>query len=365
MEVMGMSFWKGKTVLITGHTGFKGSWLSIWLARLGVYTIGFSKDIPTNPSLFESAIVAKNMTKSITDLDVRDYQSLENVIKDFKPQIVIHMAAQAILRESYYNPVETYSTNVMGTVNLLEAIRKKGHDVRVILNVTSDKCYDPKPFQGKKIAYTENDSMGGYDPYSNSKACSELVTASFRDSFFHVDDFDKHHTALASVRAGNVIGGGDWGQNRLLPDIMRGYLQNSVVKIRNPNAIRPWQFVLEPLSCYIKLIELLWDNGPKYSKGWNVGPTKDNLEPVRWIVDELNCMLDGRIKTEYEIKPSRLHEEDYLDLDCSMATSEIGWHTKLNLKKALKWTCDWYKAYNEKKDMSEFSISQIERFMSL
>jgi len=232
MEVMVMSFWKGKTVLITGHTGFKGSWLSIWLARLGAYTIGISKNIPTNPSLFESAKVAKNMTKSITDSDVRDYQILENAIIDFKPQIVIHMAAQAILRESYYNPVETYSTNVMGTVNLLEAIRKKGYDVRVILNVTSDKCYDPKPFQGKKIAHTENDSMGGYDPYSNSKACSELVTASYRDSFFNANNFENHHTALASVRAGNVIGGGDWAKDRLIPDCVRALIK----KENNPSS---------------------------------------------------------------------------------------------------------------------------------
>ena len=358
---MNPEFWKQKTVLITGHTGFKGSWLSLWLANVGANTIGFSNGIPTEPSLFESAGVEKIMSKSITDSDIRDYQSIEKTIKQYNPDIIIHMAAQAILRESYSNPVETYSTNVMGTVNLLEAARKAGDNTRVILNVTSDKCYDQRNI---KHAHTEDDPMGGFDPYSNSKACSELVTASFRDSFFNVNDFQRHNVALASVRAGNVIGGGDWGQDRLVPDIMRGFFQKNKVKIRNPNATRPWQFVLDPLECYLILAELLWKDGPKYSEGWNVGPTKDEQRPVSWIVEQLGKMLEDKLDVEYQTD-TNLHEEKSLELDCSKAITKLGWQTKMNLKESLQWTSDWYKEYNKGKDMQEFSISQIETFMSL
>ena len=369
---MSPDFWKDKTVLVTGHTGFKGSWLALWLSKMGANVVGISKDIPTQPSLFELADTQSKLKKSIINLDVRDYNNLEKTVQEYQPEIVIHMAAQAIVRESYTNPVETYSTNVMGTVNLLEAIRKEGEKVRVILNVTSDKCYDQKPVNNTRKAHKETDPMGGFDPYSNSKGCSELVTASFRDSFFNSENFEQHHVALASVRAGNVIGGGDWGQNRLVPDIMRGFLQDSKIKIRNPNAVRPWQFVLDPLECYLRLAELLWQDGTKYSKGWNIGPTsKDGSDkqispkPVNWIVNYLDELLGGKIKVEYETEISNLHEEDYLELDCANAKTELGWQSKLDLRESLEWTSEWYKAYDQKKDMSEFSSSQIERFMSL
>ncbi len=239
---MNEKFWDKKKVLITGHTGFKGSWLSLWLQKFNANVIGFSKSVPTNPSLFESAKVENGMTSIIGN--ICNYDKIEETINEFKPEIVIHMAAQAILRESYANPIETYATNVMGTVNLLESIRKIGN-VKVILNVTTDKCYEPNIISN---GYLETDRLGGYDPYSNSKACSELITASFRNSFFNLKENQKKGVALATCRAGNVIGGGDWGKDRLIPDIMKGILDNNLIKIRNPNSTRPWQHVLDPLN---------------------------------------------------------------------------------------------------------------------
>jgi len=355
---MNTQFWKGKTVLLTGHTGFKGSWLSLWLQKLGVKLIGFSKDIPTKPSLFEIANVKDGMT-SVTG-NVCNYEQIEKVVRDYKPEIVIHMAAQAILRQSYKDPIETYSTNVMGTVNVLESIRNSGN-VKVILNVTSDKCYEPNKLSN---GFNEDDRLGGYDPYSNSKACAELVTSSFRNSFFNPSEYTKHGIALASVRAGNVIGGGDWGSDRLIPDIMRGILKNGMIEIRHPEAIRPWQHVLDPLNGYLVLIEKLWASGPEFSEGWNIGPEKNDEKPVRWILEKLTELWNRDIqwKTNNERIP---YEEKFLRLSCSKARKKLGWRPKLKLEQGLIWTINWYKQYEEKKDLREFTEGQIAKFQDM
>ena len=355
---MNSEFWNKKTVLVTGHTGFKGSWLSLWLQKLNADVIGFAKSIPTNPSHYELADVESGMTSIIGD--VCDYEKIEDTIKEFKPEIVIHMAAQAILRESYSNPVETYSTNVMGTVNLLESIRKVGN-VKVILNVTTDKCYEPN---NSSNGHIETDKLGGYDPYSNSKACSELVTASYRNSFFNQKENQKLNVSLATCRAGNVIGGGDWGKDRLIPDIIRGILKKETIKIRNPNSTRPWQHVLDPLNGYLTLAERLWSSGFEFSEGWNFGPQEDDEKSVKWIVEKLTEQWSKDIRWDVDngVNP---HEENHLRLDCSKANSRLGWMPKLNLEKGLEWTIQWYKQYEQNKDMREITERQIEEFQKL
>jgi len=355
---MKKKFWNDKTVLLTGHTGFKGSWLSLWLQKLNVNLIGFSKSIPTNPSLFELAYVDNGMTSIMGN--ICDYDKIEEVVKEYKPEIVIHMAAQAILRESYKNPIETYATNVMGTVNLLESIRKTGN-TRIILNITSDKCYEPNE---SSKGYQETDRLGGYDPYSNSKACAELVTSSFRNSFFNLSGYEKHRISLASCRAGNVIGGGDWGVDRLIPDIMKAILNDEVIKIRYPNATRPWQHVLDPLNGYLTLAEKLWSSGPEYSEGWNFGPVTNDEKPVKWIVEKLIEQRDKNIEwsIDDDIKP---HEENYLKLDCSKATMRLDWKPKMNLEQGLDWIIDWYKQYEKNNDMRKVTEKQIDDFQLL
>lgn len=355
---MNKDFWSKKKILLTGHTGFKGSWLSLWLQKLNSNVIGFSKSIPTNPSLFQLANIEDGMTSIIGD--VCDYDKLEEVIKEYKPEIVIHMAAQAILRESHSNPVETYATNVMGTVNLLESIRKAGN-VKVILNVTTDKCYEPNE---SSKGHLETDRLGGYDPYSNSKACSELVTASFRDSFFNPKEYHKHGTSLASCRAGNVIGGGDWGKDRLIPDIMKGILNNEIIKIRNPNSIRPWQYVLDPLNGYLILVEKLWSSGSEFSEGWNFGPEENNEKPVKWIVEKLTKQWSKDIKWDID-NNINLHEENYLRLNCIKANSRLGWMPKLNLEQGLEWIIEWYRQYKKNNNMKDITEQQIEKFQKL
>ena len=269
---MNPAFWKGKRILLTGHTGFKGSWLSLWLQSMGAPVVGYALAPPTNPSLFEVAEVGRGMTSVIGD--IRDLEHLCAVFAEHKPEIVIHMAAQPLVRYSYIEPVETYSTNVMGTVNLLEAVR--GTDsVKAVVNVTSDKCYENREWVWN---YRENEAMGGYDPYSNSKGCAELVTAAYRNSYFHSEKYKEHGVALASGRAGNVIGGGDWAGDRLIPDIMRAITQNLAVNIRNPHAIRPWQHVLEPLSGYLMLAQKLYEEGAAYAEGWNFGPSDEDAQ---------------------------------------------------------------------------------------
>jgi CDP-glucose 4,6-dehydratase len=352
---MNQNFWKGKTVLITGHTGFKGSWLSIILKKFGANIIGFSKDIPTKPSLFEIANVEEGIKNIIGN--VNDSSHINQVFQENKPEIVIHMAAQAIVRESYKNPLETFSTNIMGTANLLDAIRNS-ETVKVGIIVTSDKSYKPKKDHSK---CSEDDPMGGYDPYSSSKGCAELVTSSYRNSFFNPEKYSEHKIAIASVRAGNVIGGGDWGIDRLLPDFIRGFQSKSIIKIRNPDAVRPWQFVLDPLFGYLLLAEKMWEDGVKFSQGWNFGPTKDEEKQVRYIIDFIKKHLDKKINFEMDVSVQP-HEEKYLRLDCSKAINQLGWKSKMDVENTLLWTLNWYKEYMKGTNMKEFTEKQVDEF---
>lgn len=354
MDIINNEFWKSKRVFVTGNTGFKGSWLSLWLLQLGANVKGFSLEPPTEPSLFSLANLSQNISTDIGD--IRNYEALFNSIKEFKPEIVIHMAAQPLVRDSYRIPVETYSINVMGTVHVLEAIRNVG-SVRAVVNVTTDKCYENKEWLW---GYRENEPMGGFDPYSNSKGCAELVTSAYRNSFFSNKD---SNVALASARAGNVIGGGDWATDRLIPDSMRSLLANKVISIRNPSAIRPWQHVLEPLRGYLLLAQELYENGKKFADGWNFGPEDNDAKPVSWIVDRL-CSKWGQ--GIYEINSSdQLHEARYLKLDCSKAKFELGWKPKLTLDSALDYIVDWYKAYKDDNDMQSFTLNQIDKYNNL
>ncbi len=353
--VVKAAFWKGKRVLLIGHTGFKGSWLSLWLQSMGAQVVGYALAPPTNPSLFEVANIGKGMTSIIGD--IRDLERLRAVFAEHQPEIVIHMAAQSLVRYSYANPVETYSTNVMGTVNLLDAVR--GTDrVKVVVNVTSDKCYENREWAW---GYRENEAMGGYDPYSNSKGCAELVTAAYRNSYFHPEKYQQHGVALASARAGNVIGGGDWADDRLIPDIVRAIVQGKPVNIRNPHAIRPWQHVLEPLSGYLVLAQKLYEEGATCAEGWNFGPNDEDAKPVQWIVENLtqawgngaSWVLDGG---------NHPHEAHYLKLDCSKAKARLDWHPRWHLQDALNAIIEWHRAHQDGKDMRELTLRQINAY---
>lgn len=349
------NFWNGKRVLLTGHTGFKGSWLSIWLKNLGVELIGYSLEPPTKLNMFEIAKVESGMT-SIKG-DVLDLEYLKSVVKKYKPEIVIHMAAQSLVHYSYSKPQKTFATNVMGTVNLFETIREiKG--VKVFINVTSDKCYENKE-QDK--GYCESDPMGGYDPYSSSKGCAELITSAYRNSFFNLENFSKHATAIASVRAGNVIGGGDWSSDRLIPDIIKAIFDSKTLKIRNPQAVRPWQHVLEPLNAYLLLIEKLWDEGPKYSEAWNFGPDDCDIKSVSWIVKRFIELWGEKVNFVFD-SSGKLHETQCLKLDCTKARTKLGWSQKWDINTALEKTVEWYRSLKEKEDMNAFTISQIKQY---
>ena len=349
---MNRIFWKSKHVLLTGHTGFKGSWLSLWLQSMGAQVVGYALAPPTNPSLFKVAEVGKGMTSIIGD--IRDLEHLRTVFAEHRPEIVFHMAAQPLVRYSYIEPVETYSTNVMGTVNLLEAVR--GTDsVKAVVNVTSDKCYENREWVW---GYRENEPMGGYDPYSSSKGCAELVAAAYRNSYFHPEKYKEHGVALASARAGNVIGGGDWADDRLIPDIMRAISGSRPVVIRNPHAIRPWQHVLEPLSGYLRLAQKLYEEDSAYAEGWNFGPNDEDAKPVQWIVERLTkawgedagWVLDGG---------DHPHEAHYLKLDCSKAKARLDWHPRWHLEETLGAIIEWHRTYRDGKDMRELTLHQI------
>lgn len=348
-------FWQDKRVLLTGHTGFKGGWLSLWLQSMGARVTGYALAPPTNPSLFEIADVGKGMTSIIGD--IRDLDKLRAVFSEHKPEIVIHMAAQPLVRYSYVEPVETYSTNVMGTVNLLEAVRSTD-SVKAVVNVTSDKCYENREWIW---SYRENEAMGGYDPYSNSKGCAELVTAAYRNSYFHPEKYNEHGVAIASGRAGNVIGGGDWADDRLIPDIMRAITDGRPVNIRNPHAIRPWQHVLEPLTGYLVLAQKLYEEGAAFAEGWNFGPNDEDAKPVQWIVEKLtkawgegaSWALDGG---------NHPHEAHYLKLDCSKAKARLDWHPRWHLDEALAAIIDWQRAYRDGTDMRDVTIRQINAY---
>ena len=344
-------FWRGKRVFLTGHTGFKGSWLSLWLQSMGAELHGLALTPPTTPNLFEVANVASGMGSTIGD--IRDYETVRATMAAFKPDIVIHMAAQPLVRLSYSEPVATYATNVMGTVHVLEAARHAG-TVGAIVNVTTDKCYENKEWAW---GYREDEPMGGYDPYSNSKGCSELVTSAYRRSFFQAKGI-----ALASARAGNVIGGGDWALDRLVPDILQAFEKKQPVIIRNPNATRPWQHVLEPLSGYLALAEHLYsENGQQFAEGWNFGPHDDDARPVQWIVEHLvnswgngaSWQLDGG---------EHPHEANYLKLDISKAKARLGWTPSWHLGTALEKITTWHHAWLAGKNMQQLCQQQIAEY---
>ena len=354
---MNHSFWNGKRVLMTGHTGFKGSWLSLWLQSMDAQVVGYALAPPTDPSMFEVAEIGKGMLSIIGD--IRDLKHLRAVFAEHKPEIVIHMAAQPLVRYSYIEPVETYSTNVMGTVNLLEVVRNTG-SVKAVMNVTSDKCYENREWAW---GYRENEAMGGYDPYSSSKGCAELVTAAYRNSYFHPEKYQQHGVAIASARAGNVIGGGDWAGDRLIPDILRAITEGKAVNIRNPYAIRPWQHVLEPLYGYLQLAQKLYEEGTAYAEGWNFGPNDENAKPVQWIVEKLTESWGESASWALD-SGNHPHEAYYLKLDCSKAKARLDWHPRWHLADTLCAIIEWHRAHRNGTDMRALSLSQIQRYVN-
>ncbi|TWJ32599.1 CDP-glucose 4,6-dehydratase [Geobacter argillaceus] len=348
-------FWKDRRVFLTGHTGFKGSWLCLWLNSMGAQVTGYALEPPTSPSLFQLAQVGELVHSVIAD--VRDLERLQREMVAAAPEIVIHMAAQPLVRDSYRIPVETYATNVMGTVHLLEAVRSIS-TVRAVVNVTTDKVYENREWIW---GYRENEPFGGYDPYSNSKACSELVTAAYRSSYFNPRDYDHHEVAVASARAGNVIGGGDWATDRLVPDIIQAITAGRPVLIRNPHAIRPWQHVLEPLSGYLLLARRLWEEGSRYASGWNFGPDDDDARPVGWLVERL-CRSWGEGATFELDRGEHPHEAHYLKLDCSKAKVELGWHPRWGLERALDSIVEWTRLLCAGGDVRQECLRQIEEY---
>lgn len=359
MENMGVSgvgslfnnVYKGKTVLVTGHTGFKGSWLSIWLIELGAKVIGYGLDPYTEKDNF----VACGLDDRMIDIrgDIRDFDKLQQVFENYKPEIVFHLAAQSLVRLSYEIPKETYETNVMGTLNILECIRKI-NSVKVAIMITTDKCYENKE---QVWSYRENDSMGGYDPYSSSKGCCELLIDSYRKSFMNPKDYEKHCKAIASVRAGNVIGGGDWSKDRIIPDCIRALIEHKDIEIRNPNAVRPWQHVLEPLNGYLLLASKMYEDGVSYCSGWNFGPDYDSIVSVKNIADIIVSKWGSGRCVDISDRNSP-HEANLLSLDCTKAKTYLKWSPKLNVDKALEITVNWYKYYKNI-DMYDFCKNQI------
>lgn len=345
---MNPNFWRGKRIFLTGHTGFKGGWLSLWLQSLGAKVTGYALPPPTTPNLFEVAEVAQDMRSIIAD--IRDLPTLREALKSAKPDILIHMAAQPLVRQSYIDPLETYATNVLGTVNVLESVRTSD-TVKAVLVVTTDKCYENQDDLSK--SYFENDPMGGHDPYSSSKACAEIITAAYRKSFLQ-----QQGVTVATARAGNVIGGGDWATDRLVPDILRSFEQNSEVLIRNPQSTRPWQHVLEPLSGYLVLIEHLYNQGFDYSGGWNFGPQHEDARPVQWIVEQLAYNW-GSGATWRQDMGNHPHEANHLKLDISKAKAQLNWQPTWNLQTALQKITHWHRAWLSQEDMKKHCLNQI------
>ena len=346
------SFWRGKSVFMTGHTGFKGSWLALWLTGAGARVHGFSLAPPTETNLFTEARVADGLA-SHTIGDICDPASLGAAMQAAAPDVVLHLAAQSLVRRSYREPVQTYATNVMGTVNVLEAVRGCA-SVRAVVNVTTDKCYENKEWVWP---YRENEPMGGHDPYSSSKGCAELVTAAYRDSFLHGGG-----AAVASARAGNVIGGGDWAADRLIPDFFRAAQAGQALEIRHPDATRPWQHVLEPLSGYLALAEALVEQGQPFAQAWNFGPVDEDARPVRWILTRLTALMPG---TRWHQPPAEhVHEAGLLKLDSSKARSRLHWAPRWGLSRALEQTVNWQLAWLERRDMRAFSLEQIAAYQA-
>lgn len=352
------SFWQEKKVFITGHTGFKGSWLSLWLQGLGAKLVGYSLSPPTDPSLYDLAGVGDGMISILGD--IRDRHALASAIQKHQPEIIFHMAAQSLVRKSYQDPVGTIETNVVGTANLLDAVRHV-NSVRVVVNVTSDKCYENKEWPW---GYRESEPMGGYDPYSSSKGCAELITAAFRNSFFNRQNTDRRGVAIATARAGNVIGGGDWAQDRLISDIARSIIDHRPAAIRNPNAIRPWQHVLEPLSGYLLLAERLWHDGRKFSEAWNFGPPDNDAISVGELTQLFTAIWGDGAGWVYD-DGDHPHEADFLKLDCSKARLRLGWKPRLKLTDAIEWTVEWYRAYAKGLDVRDLVFDQIAKFDQL
>ena len=346
---------EGKTVLVTGHTGFKGSWLSIWLRELGANVVGYALEPYTMRDNFDMSKVGSMMVSNIED--IRDYERLRSVVDEFRPEIVFHLAAQSLVRLSYEQPKLTYDTNIGGTVNLLECCRL-ADSVRVIINVTSDKCYENKEWSR---GYKEDDSIGGYDPYSSSKGSSELITSAYRDSFFNIRDYDKHKKAISSVRAGNVIGGGDWQKDRIVPDCIRALVNNEPIGIRSPQSVRPWQYVLEPLSGYLLLASRMYVDGAQYSGPWNFGPDHKSNITVEELVKSL---IRHWGKGEYKDLSNRLsnepHEAKSLILDASKARTLLNWRPALDVNEAIEYTVNWYKTNNIDYD---FCVNQINDYV--
>lgn len=349
-------FWRGKRVLLTGHTGFKGGWLALWLQKMGATVAGYALPAESDESLFQLAAVGEHMES--VQADIRNREPLQELFDRFNPEIVFHLAAQALVRKSYLEPVETYQVNVMGTVHVLEAVRKT-QSCRVVVNITSDKCYENKEWTW---GYRENDPMGGHDPYSNSKGCAELVTAAYRRSFFETQGAGR--TAIASARAGNVIGGGDFSKDRIVPDFMAAIKKGKPLYIRNPDAVRPWQHVLEPLSGYLLLAEKLWDDPNRYADGWNFGPAPDDIRPVRWIVEKLNDYWDKPISWEIDKAP-KPHEAHLLVLDSAKARMMLGWKPRWTLEQALQAVVKWHSAYKRGEPLRNVVMDQIASYEAM
>jgi CDP-glucose 4,6-dehydratase len=348
-------FWRGKKIFLTGHTGFKGGWLSLWLTSMGAKVVGYALAPNTMPNLFDVLDIGALIERSHI-ADVRDLASLQNAMSQARPDILIHMAAQPLVRYSYANPVETYATNVMGTVHVLESARATD-TVRSTVIVTTDKCYENKE---RDWGYRENEPMGGYDPYSNSKGCAELVTSAYRQSFFSSPN---SVNKIASARAGNVIGGGDWSQDRLIPDAIKAFEASKPLMIRNPLAMRPWQHVLEPLSGYLILAQALFEKGSSFASAWNFGPNdRDN----RFVQEVVELMISGWGESARweKVGSEQPHEANLLKLDCSKAQTQLGWVPRWNLEIATQYVVQWQKAYQAKKNMHKFSLAQIDNYMS-
>lgn len=349
---MTTGFWRDKSVFVTGHTGFKGSWLCLMLDALGARVHGYSLPAPSDPSMFDHLNVGSMIERS-TMANVNDPETLRLALMEAKPDVIIHMAAQSLVGTSYSDPTETFATNVMGTVNLLEAARCLNHKCAIV-NVTTDKCYENKEWHWP---YRENEPLGGHDPYSASKACSELVTAAYRQSFFEDTDI-----FLASARAGNVIGGGDWSERRLIPDVMRAFQCQSPLEIRHPKATRPWQFVAEPLTGYLQLAEALYVKGKAFAGAWNFGPRDDGVQTVEQVLS----LIEKHFATPLPVtlQDKSFHEATLLKLDCNKAMHVLGWQPTLCLEEAVEWTSSWYRAFFDQDDMLVFSKKQIARFLN-
>lgn len=358
VDSVNSSFWSGKRVFLTGHTGFKGGWLSLWLSMMGAKVTGYALSPNTTPNFFDVVKVHGNLEQSHI-ADIRDLEELRDAMKSANPEIVIHMAAQPLVRYSYANPVETYATNVMGTVHLLDSIRSLD-SVRAVVVVTTDKCYENKEWAW---GYRENDRMGGYDPYSNSKGCAELVTSAYQQSYFAPEKFSQHYVAIASARAGNVIGGGDWSEDRLIPDAIKAFEAKQTLIIRNPLATRPWQHVLEPLSGYLVLAQELYEKGAKFDGGWNFGPRDDDVRPVQ---DVINLLIKnwGSPASWSQDQGEQPHEAHSLKLDCSKARQYLGWVPRWNLERAITNITHWQQAFKQGRNMREISFQQIQDYQN-